>query len=200
MPETIANIRMIDEHSRLVGTTADSIAELTDQVHATDQLVKKSGETIKRLTEVCLAADSEVGESTKAVDDLAGYSEHINSIVSSIGDIAEKTNVLSINAAIEAARSGASGKGFAVVAGEIRALATRSSESANQINEILRPMGPEEAEKCAAAIRAKRVLPMHSSKDGDFGQKNAEALAALATAAGAKGIVLKPGEGLALLP
>jgi methyl-accepting chemotaxis protein len=131
---------MIDEHSRLVGTTADSIARLTDQVHATDQLVKKSGETIKRLTEVCLAADSEVGESTKEVDDLAGYSKHINSIVSSIGDIAEKTNVLSINAAIEAARSGASGKGFAVVASEIRALATRSSESANQINEILRPM------------------------------------------------------------
>jgi L-ascorbate metabolism protein UlaG (beta-lactamase superfamily) len=61
-------------------------------------------------------------------------------------------------------------------------------------------MGPEEAEKCAAAIRAKRVLPMHSSKDGDFGQKNAEALAALATAAGAKGIALKPGERLALLP
>lgn len=131
---------MIDEHSRLVGSTAESIARLTDQVHATDRLVKKSGETIKRLTEVCLSADREVGESTKAVDDLAGYSEHINAIVSSIGDIAEKTNVLSINAAIEAARSGASGKGFAVLAGEIRALATRSGESASQINEILRPM------------------------------------------------------------
>lgn len=61
-------------------------------------------------------------------------------------------------------------------------------------------MGPEEAGKCAAAMRARRVLPMHSSKDGNFGEKNAEALAALASAAGAKGIVLKPGEKLALLP
>jgi methyl-accepting chemotaxis protein len=170
---------MIDEHSRLVDSTADSIARLTDQVHATDQLVKKSGETIKRLTEVCLAADREVGESTRAVDDLAGYSENINSIVSSIGDIAEKTNVLSINAAIEAARSGASGKGFAVVAGEIRALATRSGESANQINEILRPMVDKIGLIQERQLGVSKILKEIVAENGDIDRAMTEVFACI---------------------
>ncbi len=131
---------MVSQHEGLVGVTVSTVRELTDGIHRTDELVKESGRTIRKLNEVCLAADRDVMESRRFADDLASYSDNINEIVKSIGDLAEQTNILSINAAIEAARSGQMGKGFAVVAAEIRSLATRSGDSANQIKQILGTM------------------------------------------------------------
>lgn len=131
---------MVAQHENLVQVTVQNVHELTEGIHRTDELVKVSGETIKKLTSVCKAADKDVAESARFVDDLANYSKNINEIVKSISDLAEQTNILSINAAIEAARSGQMGKGFAVVAGEIRSLATKSGESASQINVILGTM------------------------------------------------------------
>lgn len=131
---------MVAQHESLVEITVQNIKELTDGIHRTDELVKTSGSTFKKLSDVCVAADRDVGESARFVDDLASYSKNINDIVKSIGDIAEQTNVLSINAAIEAARSGQMGKGFAVVAGEIRSLATKSGSSASEINAIVSTM------------------------------------------------------------
>lgn len=131
---------MVSQHEELVGVTVRNVQELTDGIHRTDQLVRASGDTLQKLNAVCLAADREVAESLRFVDDLASFSDNINEIVKSISDLAEQTNVLSINAAIEAARSGQMGRGFAVVAGEIRSLASRSGESANQIKAILETM------------------------------------------------------------
>ncbi len=131
---------MVSHHEGLVGITVSTVKELTDGIHRTDELVKESGRTIRKLNDVCLAADHDVAESRRFADDLASYSDSINEIVKSISDLAEQTNILSINAAIEAARSGQMGKGFAVVAAEIRSLATRSGDSANQIKQILGTM------------------------------------------------------------
>jgi methyl-accepting chemotaxis protein len=132
--------QLVGRHERLVGETVSNVRELNDGIRTTDRLVRQSGETVKKLTSVSLAADRDVAESARFVDDLANYSSNINEIVTSISSLAEQTNILSINAAIEAARSGQMGKGFAVVAGEIRSLATKSGASAAQINEILGTM------------------------------------------------------------
>jgi methyl-accepting chemotaxis protein len=131
---------MVGQHEALVEVTVRNVQALTEDIHRTDQLVNGSGDIFRKLTEVCLAADRDVAESSRFVDDLASYSSNINEIVKSISDLAEQTNILSINAAIEAARSGLAGKGFAVVAGEIRSLANKSSQSAAQINVILGTM------------------------------------------------------------
>lgn len=131
---------MVGQHESLVEVTVHNIKELTEGIHRTDELVKLSGTTFKQLTAVCVAADKDVAESSRFVDDLANYSKNITDIVKSISDIAEQTNILSINAAIEAARSGQMGKGFAVVAGEIRSLATKSGSSASEINTIVGTM------------------------------------------------------------
>lgn len=165
---------MVRQHESLVQITVKNIRELTEGIHRTDTLVKDSGKTLKQLSDVCLAADKDVAESARFVDDLASYSQNINEIVKSIGDIAEQTNILSINAAIEAARSGQMGKGFAVVAGEIRSLATKSGTSASQINVILGTMVEKirniQKQESQVSLRLKDIIRENGNIDASISE------------------------------
>ena len=72
-----------------------------------------------------------------AMNDIKEKSNKISKIIKAIDDIAFQTNILSLNASVEAARAGQAGKGFAVVAGEVRNLAQKSSEEAKNIFELI---------------------------------------------------------------
>ncbi|MBU2879336.1 methyl-accepting chemotaxis protein [Aliiglaciecola lipolytica] len=104
----------------------------------TAQIAMQGSETLKNAVLNSSAIEQEVIESVKLIESLGNQSNLIGSIVSTISSIADQTNLLALNAAIEAARAGDTGRGFAVVADEVRQLAARTSNSTNEIGDVVR--------------------------------------------------------------
>ncbi|KZM42575.1 chemotaxis protein [Marinomonas sp. SBI22] len=125
------------EMTNTVKAVAKSALEASD---ATNSAHKYSGQGIQTVTEVneSIATLVEgIEESERVVKKLENEAAGIGNILNVIGDIAEQTNLLALNAAIEAARAGEQGRGFAVVADEVRSLASRTQESTSQIQELI---------------------------------------------------------------
>lgn len=120
----------VAEVARIAENTAQNSVDVTVQTKGGMNLVKNSIHEIKGLA-------SEIGGATTIIGKLKDDCDSIGSVIEVISSIADQTNLLALNAAIEAARAGEHGRGFAVVADEVRTLASSTQQSTQQIRDVI---------------------------------------------------------------
>jgi methyl-accepting chemotaxis protein len=186
--------------SKVINQVAGNAATV---VHESEQAAVAASEGSKTVTDTLdgmVRIQQKVGLSAAKVQEMGNRSSEIGAITSMIEDIASQTNLLALNAAIEAARAGEAGKGFAVVADEVRKLAERSSTSAREINELVKgiqetvneavhameegarevEIGLGTAEKAGLALTAIDQVSQRLKKEADEAATAAEEMAASA--------------------
>jgi len=127
-----------------------SIAHIADNSHDADQLIKDTGSlsqdssaAVREVAQEVVKSSHEVQGLSDLLDRLNQRSDEISGIIRVIKDIADQTNLLALNAAIEAARAGEQGRGFAVVADEVRKLAERTGQATVQITQMIEGISNE---------------------------------------------------------
>ncbi|MDX4059686.1 methyl-accepting chemotaxis protein [Aliarcobacter skirrowii] len=117
--------------------TAAALEEITSNIRNNTQSIAKMSQLSNGVTKAVTDGQEMANQTTTAMDEINTQVNLVNEAIGVIDNIAFQTNILSLNAAVEAATAGEAGKGFAVVAQEVRNLATRSAEAAKEIKEIV---------------------------------------------------------------
>ncbi len=140
----------MNEMAATVQEVARNAEEASEAAVAADQQAREGDKVVGEAIAQIERLATEVGNSTEAMGHLKRESDKIGSVLDVIKSVAQQTNLLALNAAIEAARAGEAGRGFAVVADEVRSLAQRTQKSTEEIEELI--VGLQSGTQQVAAI------------------------------------------------
>ena len=159
-----------------VAANATQMAAASQQTRAA---AEHGGQAVRETTAAMTEIQAVVGQAASKVRELGKLGQKIGAVVETIDDIAEQTNLLALNAAIEAARAGEHGKGFAVVADEVRKLAERSGRETKQIAELIAQVQTGTKDAVAAMDSGAAKVELGSEKAAQAGQALDEILTAV---------------------
>jgi len=176
MEEVAAQASTVATASEEMSCTSNDIARNCTMAAETSQVTATTAHSGASIVQETIAGMDVIAEcvkkSSQTVVALGMRSEQIGNIVGTIEDIADQTNLLALNAAIEAARAGEQGRGFAVVADEVRALAERTTKATREIGEMIKAIQNETSE----AVNAMSEGVVEVEKGALASQKSGQAL------------------------
>lgn len=168
-----------EEVKMQIAQSSSSIEEMSANIKSATSLAGRGNQSTEGLNQVSEEGYRAMVSLSSSIERVSGNSEKISDMVQLIMDISEQTNLLAMNAAIEAAHAGEYGKGFAVVAEEIRKLADKSNQGAKEISLVVQEIAGEIQENLILAEKTQKNFESLKNKVGEVSQINQEIAAGM---------------------